>query len=92
MNLPSKQVNDILKSFIELQKEQLKVEKAKAEADKAKLELVSRFNESIHKLVKVHLQSRFYNSAALLQLLTDLFVLLNPNQLYGPLQIMRVFS
>ena len=30
----------MLKSFIDLQKEQLKVDKAKAEADAAKLELV----------------------------------------------------
>ncbi len=34
------QVNDMLKGFIDLQKEQLQVEKVKAEADKAKLDLV----------------------------------------------------
>ena len=39
------QVNDMLKGFIDLQKEQLEVDKAKAEADKAKSELVNIFDK-----------------------------------------------
>ena len=38
-------VNEMLKGFMELQKEQLKVEKAKAEANKAKVDLAMDYEE-----------------------------------------------
>ena len=38
-------VNDMLKGFMELQKEQLKVEQAKAEANKAKVDLAMDYEE-----------------------------------------------